>query len=122
VDGIAPEQLVVPLAVVDVSAKATRNADYVMTREDIAAWEAKHGRLPNGCCVAMHSGWARHVGTEKFAGIDAAGAMHFPGIKPAAAEWLLGERNVAGLAVDTLSLDHGPSRDFKTHSVWLPAG
>ena len=48
--------------------------------------------------------------------------MHFPGIHPEAAEWLLKERSVAGLAVDTLSLDHGPSRDFKTHSAWLPAG
>jgi kynurenine formamidase len=122
IEEIAAEQLVVPLAVVDISAKAARDVDYAMTREDIAAWEARHGRLPNGCCVAMHSGWARHVRTEKFAGRDAAGVMHFPGIQPAAAKWLLQERNVAGLAVDTLSLDHGPSKDFKTHSVWLPAG
>jgi kynurenine formamidase len=48
--------------------------------------------------------------------------MHFPGIHPAAAAWLLKERNVTGLAVDTLSLDHGPSKDFKTHALWLPAG
>src|SRR2546428_9287319 len=47
---------------------------------------------------------------------------HFPGFGPEAAEWLMQERRVAGLAVDTLSLDHGPSKDFKTHYLWLPSG
>jgi len=122
VEMIPAEQLVVPLAVVDVSAKAARNADYAMSRQDLADWELRHGHLPEGCCVAMHSGWAQHVATPAFAGKDAAGVMHFPGTHPEAAAWLLKERNVAGLAVDTLSLDHGPSKDFKTHARWLPSG
>ena len=123
VDRIAAEQLVVPLAAVDVSAKAARNPDYALTARDLAEWEGKHGRLPDGCCVAMHSGWAQHVtNAAKFVGKDAAGVMHFPGIHPAATEWLLKERRVAGLAVDTLSLDHGPSKDFRTHALWLPSG
>jgi kynurenine formamidase len=120
---IPVEQLVVPLAVVDVSVEAARNADYALTRQDLAHWETQNGRLPDNCCVAMYSGWARHVtNAAKFIGKDAAGVMHFPGIHPATTEWLLKERLVAGLAVDTLSLDHGPSRDFKTHALWLPSG
>jgi len=51
--------LVVPLAVIDVAAKAARNADYEVTREDCVAWERQHGRMPANACVAMHSGWAR---------------------------------------------------------------
>lgn len=43
-------------------------------------------------------------------------------MSPDAAQWLLTQRKVAGLAVDTLSLDHGPSKDFKTHYAWLPSG
>ena len=35
---------------------------------------------------------------------------------------LLLERGVAGVAVDTLSLDHGSSRDFAFHLAWLGAG
>jgi kynurenine formamidase len=70
----------------------------------------------------MQSGWARHVtDPAKYTGKDAAG-FHFPGIAPAATEWLMKERKVVGLAVDTLSLDHGPSKDFKTHYLWLPSG
>jgi kynurenine formamidase len=120
---IAVEALVVPLAVVDVAAKAAQNPDYQLSRQDLAGWERKHGRLPPDCCVALHSGWARHVGdAAKFSGKDAAGTFHFPGIAPEATAWLLKERRVAGLAVDTLSLDFGASKDFGTHTLWLPAG
>jgi len=122
-DALDVATLVVPLAVVDVAAKAEADADYVVSRDDLAAWEAKNGPLPDGCCVAMHSGWARHLGdAAKYTGKDAAGVFHFPGFAPDAAEWLIRERRVVGLAVDTLSLDHGPSKDFKTHYLWLPSG
>jgi kynurenine formamidase len=120
---IAAETLVVPLAIIDVAANAARNADYEVTREDLMAWERRHGRLPANACVAMHSGWARHISdAAKFTGKDALGTLHFPGFSAEAAEWLLKRRNVAGIAVDTLSLDPGPSKDFKTHRLWLPSG
>jgi len=122
-DKLSTDTLVVPLAVVDVAAKAAQNPDYLLSRDDLAAWERKHRRLPANCCVAMHSGWARHVtDAAKYTGKDAAGVFHFPGISPEAAEWLMKERQVAGIAVDTLSLDNGPSKDFKTHYLWLPSG
>jgi kynurenine formamidase len=120
---IPVETLVVPLAVIDVAAKAAQNPDYLVSREDLAAWEKKNRKLPDNCCVAMHSGWARHVGdAAKYTGKDAAGTFHFPGFGPEAADWLMKERKVSGLAVDTLSLDHGPSKDFKVHYAWLPSG
>jgi kynurenine formamidase len=122
-DEIPAATLVVPLAVVNVADKAAKNADYQLSRGDIAAWERRHGRLPDNCCVAMNSGWARHVADKaKFVGRDSHGVMHFPGIAPEATAWLIKERKVAGLAVDTLSLDHGASKDFKTHVLWLPGG
>ena len=123
VEALPAEQLVVPLAMVDVSAQAARDADYALSRSDLTEWETRHGRLPDGCCVAMHSGWARYANdVAKYAGKDAAGVFHFPGIHPDAAEWLLKERRVVGLAVDTMSLDPGRSKNFKTHAIWLPSG
>jgi kynurenine formamidase len=122
-DQIAASSLVVPLAVIDVTAQAAKNADYQMTPADLQAYEKKHGRIPDNACVAMHSGWARYANdAAKFAGKDASGSFHFPGVSPDAAQWLLTNRKVAGLAVDTLSLDYGPSKDFKTHYTWLPSG
>lgn len=122
-DQFGAGDLVIPLAVVDVSAKAANNQDYLLSREDLTEWESRHGRFPEQCCVAMHSGWARHVAdSAKYTGKDAGGVFHFPGIGPQAAEWLMQERRVIGLAVDTLSLDNGSSKDFKTHLLWLPSG
>jgi kynurenine formamidase len=123
VDKIDAAELVAPLVVVDVRRQAAQNADYLVTVEDLRSWEKRHRRLPDNCCVAMFSGWGQHVGdASKFTGKDAEGTFHFPGFGPQAAEWLLKERKVLGIAVDTLSLDHGPSKDFKTHYLWLPAG
>jgi kynurenine formamidase len=122
-DTIVVGELVVPLAVIDVRKQAEKDADYLMGIEDVLVWEKRFKKLPESCCVAMLSGWGAHVGdAAKFTGKDASGTFHFPGISPDLAEWLLKERNVLGLAVDTLSLDNGPSKDFKTHHTWLPAG
>lgn len=122
-DTLAAPTLVVPLCVIDVTAKAASDPDYLLSRGDLFEWEARYGRLPDNCCVAMNSGWARHVtDPAKYSGKDAAGTFHFPGISPEAAEWLIKERRVVGLAVDTLSLDKGPSKDFRTHYLWLPSG
>jgi kynurenine formamidase len=122
VERIPADTLVAPLAVVDVRSRAAQNPDYLLSRQDLADWEKKYRRLPNGCCVAMLSGWAQHVGDgAKYTGATA-GTFHFPGFSPDAAEWLIKERSVVGIAVDTLSLDNGPSKDFRVHRLWLPAG
>jgi len=122
-DRIDAASFVVPLAVVDVTEQAAKSADYQVTRGDLEIYEKKHGRIPDNACVAMHSGWARYVTDgAKYTGKDSAGSFHFPGFSPDAAQWLMTERKGAGLAVDTLSLDHGASKDFKTHYLWLPSG
>lgn len=123
VEKLEADTLVVPLAVIDVTAKAAANPDYQLSLADLAGWERKHGRLPANCCVAMLSGWGGYVtDAAKFTGKDSAGAFHFPGFHPDAVAWLLKQRRVAGIAVDTLSLDYGASKDFKSHVQWLPTG
>ncbi len=119
---IPAESLVTPLAVIDVRAAAAKNPDYQVSRQDLTDWEKKNRRLPDRCCVAMLSGWGAHVGDEaKYTGASG-GTFHFPGFSGEAAEWLMKERSVLGIAVDTLSLDHGPSKDFRVHRSWLPSG
>ena len=117
---IPVEQPVVPLVVIDIKARAAEDPDTRLTPDDIEAWIAANGDLPDGCCVALNSGWGDHVRTDKFRNADSDGVMHFPGFHAEASAMLL-ERNVNGIAVDTLSLDHGPSKDFATHYSWLPA-
>ncbi|MGH6921355.1 MAG: cyclase family protein [Geminicoccaceae bacterium] len=120
-DRLAIEDLVVPLVVVDIAGKAQDDPDTLLTPEDLLAFEAMHGPIPAHGCVALYSGWDRFVTGRKFRNADAQGVMHFPGFHAEAAALLI-ERDAVGLAVDTLSLDHGPSRDFPTHRAWLPTG
>jgi kynurenine formamidase len=119
---IPVETLVVPLVVIDIAAKAEKDADSQVTPDDIKAWETANGPLPDRCCVAMHSGWAKHLGTDKFRNVGADKAMHFPGFHPDTAKLLIDGGKAVGIAVDTLSLDFGASKDFATHYSWLPSG
>jgi kynurenine formamidase len=121
-DTLPVSQLVVPLAVINVADQAADNPDYQLTPTDLRRWERRFGRLPRNSCVAMNSGWAKHLGSPRFTGKDDQGALHFPGFHPEATDWLMKERRVRGIAVDTLSLDYGASKDFKTHYAWLPTG
>ena len=122
VDEIPVERLIVPLSVIDIRAKAAESADAQVTPDDIKAWIAANGDLPAGCCVAMNSGWDKLVADAKFRSADDKGVMHFPGFHVDAAKMLMEEADVAGIAVDTLSLDFGQSPDFATHYAWLPSG
>ena len=114
------ENLVVPLCVIDIKARASENADAQVSPDDLKAWMSTNGPIPDNACVAMNSGWDRHVGTVKFRNIGTDNKMHFPGFHVEAARMLMEETGAVGIAVDTLSLDFGPSADFATHYAWLP--
>jgi kynurenine formamidase len=113
--------LVLPLVVVDIRAKAADDPDAQVTPDDLAAWTDAHGPIPARACVALLSGWAERADGDGFRNADADGVMHFPGFHIEAAEMLLEETDAVALAVDTLSLDHGPSQDFAVHYAWLGA-
>ena len=122
VDEIPVGNLVVPLCVVDIRAKAAENPDAQVTPDDLNAWISANGDIPDRACVAMNSGWGAKVNDPAYRGADANGGLHFPGFHPEATDMLLSMTSASALAVDTLSLDHGPSADFATHYAWLPAG
>lgn len=116
VDQIPAERLVRPLAVIDVSRKAKHNPDYVLTVEDIAAWEDQHGHIPYGAVVVLRSGWSELWNNPKaFRNSDEHGTLHFPGYSLEAAQFLVEARSVVGIGTDTMSVDAGTSKDFPVH-------
>lgn len=120
VNEIPVSNLVVPLCVIDIRETAARDDDAQVTPGDIEAWVSRNGEIPENACVAMLSGWGKHLGTGKFRNADSEGKMHFPGFHVDAVQMLLEETSAVGIAVDTLSLDHGISPDFAVHYAWLP--
>jgi len=121
VDQLRIENLVVPAVVINITEKARRDPDAVVTPDDIRAWERRYGRIPDNAAVLMASGWGARAGSvEAFRNTDSSGVMHFPGFGKEAIDFLLTERRISGIGVDTLSLDHGPSTTFAVHYTILP--
>lgn len=121
VDQLKVENLVVPAVVINITEKVRRDPDAVVTPDDIRAWERRYGRIPDNAAVLMASGWGARAGSvEAFRNADSSGVMHFPGFGKEAIDFLLTERRIAGIGVDTLSLDHGPSTTFAVHYTLLP--
>jgi kynurenine formamidase len=121
VDQISPERLIGPAVVIDVRAQCLEQPDYELRVEDLLAWEAKHGRMPDGAIVLMLTGWGQHWPDRKrYLGSDTpkiATSLHFPGFSSAAAEFLIAQRGIRGVGIDTASIDPGRSQDFAAHRV-----
>jgi kynurenine formamidase len=116
------DELIAPMSVVDVSSKAAANPDTAVSVDDLRSHERRHGRIKRGSIVAMYSGWDARAGNEAaYRNADAAGVSHFPGFSGAAVEWLIEEREIAAIGVDTLSLDPGKATEFVAHVTTLGA-
>jgi kynurenine formamidase len=120
---LAVEQFFAPLAVVDISERAATDPDAQLMPDDLLAWESEHGSLPAGAFVAMNSGWDAHIGDPaSFINAGEDGVLHFPRFHPDAAAFLVQERDITGIGVDTLSLDFGAATQFVTHVTVLQTG
>lgn len=123
VDEIKETDLFAPGVVVDATMPAEVDADYLLTVADLVAWEKAHGPIPVRAIVLLRTGWSRHWDSNvRYRNQDSLGKMHFPGYSADAARWLVKERNVRGIGIDTLSIDHGPSKDFVVHHIINGAG
>lgn len=124
-DKIPVQKLVAPAVVVDVTASAAKNRDYLATSQDLLAWEKKNGAIPANCVVVFRTGWGKYWPDRKqYMGSDVPGDidhLHFPGIAKDAAE-LLVRRKIDGVGIDTASMDFGRSKDFIVHQVLNKAG
>ena len=123
VDEIPLNQLTGESVVIDVSEKALKNPDYLVSTEDFLSWENKHGRIKDGSIVLINTGYAqfwpdreKYMGTDE-RGADAVAKLHFPGLGPEAAEWLVNNRDINAIGLDTPSIDYGQSQYFKSHQI-----
>jgi kynurenine formamidase len=118
VDQIPVEQLFCPGVVMDISAKGEQDADAELTVADIEAWERRHGRVPERGLVLLYTGWSRFWNNDaRYKNQDVRGALHFPSYSAEAARFLVEQRNVRGVGLDTLSIDRGISTDFAVHHI-----
>jgi len=118
VDRVPTSELFGPAIVIDVTASAASDEDYAVTADDLRAWESEHGPIPSGAIVLMRSGWAaRWEQGDPYYNRGEDGRLHFPGFGEDAARFLVEERDVAGIGVDTGSVDPGNARGFPAHGI-----
>jgi kynurenine formamidase len=121
VDRIPIERFFGSTVVIDVSVQAERDADYQISVQDIIAAEQASGSIPADAIVLFRTGFsrrwpdaARYLGTAA-RGAEAVRDLHFPGLHPDAAQWLIANRTVRAVGIDTASIDHGQSTLYGTH-------
>ena len=122
-DAIDPARLVGEAVVVDVTAKCADDPVYEVSSDDLVAWERDHARQLADVIVLLKTGWAAkwpdraaYLGTAA-TGPEAVAELRFPGLAPEAARWLVEQRRIRAIGIDTASIDHGPSTHFESHVI-----
>lgn len=120
-DEIPLSSLIGPAVVVDVSDHAS--PDYLISVEDLTNWEVAHGPIPEGAILLVRTGWDERYGDREaylgtnLSGPEAVPELHFPGLAPEAARWLVDNRRIDAFGLDTPSIDYGQSTDFRSHVI-----
>lgn len=123
VEKIGIDQTIGPAVVVDVSKNALEDRDYRVGPSDFLAFEAKEGRIPKGVILLIRTGYDRYwpdpkqyLGTDE-RGEAAIAKLHFPGLSAEGARWLVEQREIKAVGLDTASIDYGQSQLFESHRI-----
>lgn len=125
VDQIDVKEMLLPLAVIDVTAKVAANPDYAVTMDDVRAWEARHGLMPEGAFVALRTGWSsRWPDQAAMQNKDTAGVAHYPGWSLEVLKYLYEERRITASGHETTDTDPGVavSRDDYSLETFILKG
>jgi kynurenine formamidase len=124
-DQIPIDRFIGPAFVIDIAEQCAKNADYTLTVADIRNWEKDYGTIPPNSIVLLRTGWGKFwPDKKKYLGDDKPGEtsnLHFPSFSKESAEFLVNERKVKGVGIDTASIDPGTSKDFIAHQIFTGA-
>lgn len=124
-DTIPAGRFVGPACVIDVTAEVAEDEDFLLTKEDVLAWEEEHGPIPEGAWLLLHTGWSERKGSDAFLNADEEGP-HSPGFDVECARFLAEERGILGVGVETVGTDAGQAGTFDppfpTHTFMHGAG
>jgi kynurenine formamidase len=125
VSQVPPSRLVAPAVVLDFSAQAAEDPDFLLGVDHVRQWEGEHGPLPTGGWLLYRTGWdARADDAAAFLNADETGP-HSPGVSAECVRWLADESPIIGLGVETVGTDagaaHGFDPPFPCHAFLLGA-
>ncbi len=120
VDHFPLSQLFASAVVIDISNQCSKNPDYLLQRRDIEIWEEVYRPIPKHAMVFVYTGWGGYWGNgKKYFNFDRKRQMRFPGVSREAAHYLLQNRDIVGLGIDTASIEGGLAEGFPVHRLLL---
>lgn len=124
-DTIPASRFVGPACVIDVRERVAEDEDYLLSPDELAAWEHEHGTIPPASWVLLCSGWSSRRGADEFLNVREDGP-HNPGFHVDTTRVLAHERDVLGVGVETVGTDAGQAGGFDppfpTHATMQGAG
>ncbi len=111
VDTVPIEHFIAPACVIDCSAEAKADADFLLTVRNIEAFEKRHGRIPAGSWVLMRTDWSKRLSPVAYQNLDDTG-QHTPGPSADCVRFLVTERDVLGFGTETIGTDAGQAAHF----------
>lgn len=118
IDEIPPEEMILPLVVLDIHEKVAENPDYTVTMEDVREWELKYDPIPQGAFVALRTDWSkRWPDPEAMRNEDEDGVAHYPGWSQEVLAYLYEQRNITASGHETLDTDPGVATSQGDYSL-----
>jgi len=107
-DEIPVVEMLLPLVVLDISRAVAADPDTCVTLTDVAAWEERWGRIPEGSFVALRSDWSKRWPDQaRMMNADSTGISHFPGWSLPVLKLLFEERGIRACGHETTDTDPG---------------
>lgn len=124
-DALPPRAFIGPACIIDVSQQAAADPDFLLSSDDVRAWEEEHGAIPKGAWLLLRTDWSKRQGRDAFLNTDENGP-HTPGFAVECARFLAAERPILGVGVETVGTDAGQAGTFDppfpTHTFMHGAG
>ncbi len=121
-DQIAVSDMLLPLCVVDVSARVKEEPDFMLTRAHLQVWESAHGMIPARAFVAFRTDWSKRWPDASAMRPVVNDKMQFPGWGLDALEFLADKRGVTAIGHETTDTDPGALAglgQFPAETLWL---
>ena len=107
-DQIPPNEMILPLVVLDIHQKVVENPDYVVSMDDVRSYEEQFGLIPEGSFVALRTDWSKRWPNQSaMENLDELGTAHYPGWSKVVLTYLYEERNITASGHETTDTDPG---------------
>ena len=112
--------MISPAVCIDVHDRVSHNANYLLTMADLKDWEYTFGSIEDGSVVLLNTGWSAYWDDpSRYIYVSRDGDMTFPGFSEEATKFLISDRSIRGVGIDSPGVDGGSNLDYSINKLVL---